>query len=203
MNWIILNLQLTIHNFIIYNFYLFRHSEKQIILDIYRQNGCQAPTAPTHRQPLGLVNGQQHHDAMVTASHKQPITYQHLYKGEDPTYQSIRNTGKRHSRVSQDSCSDVLRMQDSLSDSGLADIGQYSAHRPMTAAPPSFQRLSLPEQDRQTAIQKLLSVEEKFLCEMQQGHQRFSEPLQHNLLSPTEYSTLYQNITEVSSNVAI
>ena len=60
-----------------------------------------------------------------------------------------------------------------------------------------FQSLGTQEQERQTAIASLRSLEAEFVELMQAGIQRFSRPLRQYIISPSEHATLFQNVEKV------
>ena len=62
-----------------------------------------------------------------------------------------------------------------------------------------FRELSVDEQDRQNLIHGLVELEQEFVDLMHFGLERYSNPLRHEFVSPTEHVTLFQNVEKLIS----
>ena len=146
-----------------------RQSEKQIIMDIHRETS--------------EVKGEGQ-DAMSSPTHSGVILREE----------------KRQTPPSCDTSSADLSSD--ISSDLFIDIGEWEPprlHKSNSPVQINFQELSEEEQNQQTAIQELIHLEQDFIKQMEFGLQRYSKPLRHKFVSPTEHSTLFQNMEKLIS----
>ena len=163
-----------------------RQSEKQIIMDIQRENmDYQKQTDKlSARKPLGTIS-------------EEDNIQENSWCGTDDLL--LKGDFDLHS-ISNDSAMDVSH---DMSHDQLINIGQWQAPRSPEASLPSirirFQDLTQAEQDRQAVVQNLLRLEQDFIKQMQFSIHRYSNPLRHKFVSPSEHLTLFQNIEKLIS----
>lgn len=99
---------------------------------------------------------------------------------------------------------DMRRSQDkgytSESDVSDTDEGIYSWPSNQTSTPKKSkvsESSTSAEKGVQKLIKQLLTAESNFIDVMHAGMQRYSRPLRHNILTPQQYSTLFQNIEKL------
>ena len=167
-----------------------RQSEKQIIMDIQRENmDYQKQTdLLSARKPLGTIS-------------EEDNIQENNWCGTDALL--LKGDFDLHS-ISNDSAMDMSHdMSHDVSHDQFIDIGQWQAPRSPEVSLPSFQirfqDLTQAEQDRQAVVQNLLRLEQDFIKQMQFGIHRYSNPLRHKFVSSSEHLTLFQNIEKLIS----
>ena len=175
---------------------IIRQSEKQIILDLQRQIPHK-----DHRHDPDIAQ----RTSLATISEQDnviPETNRIVCKVDiEPTPSTSSDDSSMD--LSHDSSRDSSHSSSSSHDP-LIELGDWESPRSVKVGTRPdvevrYQDLSEGDQERQSAIQKLLLCEEQFVSRMQFAIQRYSNPLRHKFVSPSEHGTLFQNVEKLVS----